>query len=120
MNTKNTNLVIKALRLAARIVYPRSNARKVFAALGFLPMAATFALLYAYFYLDLPETIINGVWTVNYVTYGYTTVVTVIKTAILYRYGERLMWLDRFAMFGLSFLLAALCVVGFIAWTFCQ
>ena len=120
MNSKNSNIVIKALGLAARIVYPRSNARKVFAILGILPMVTTFALLFAYVYLDLPKTVIDNVWTVNYLTYAYTALVTAIKCATLYRHGNRLEWLDRFAMFGLSFLIAALAVAGFVAWTFCQ
>ena len=120
MNSKNTNIVIKALGLATRIVYPHSNTRKVFAFLGILPMVTTFALLFAYVYLELPRAVSDGVWIVNYCTYAYTALVTVIKCATLYRYGNRLEWLDRFAMFGLSFLLAALAVAGFVAWTFCQ
>ena len=120
MNKTNNNIVIKALRLAVHIIYPRSYARKVFAALGLAPMATTFALFYAYFYLDLPESMINGVWTVNYVTYGYAAFVTVIKCLRLRRKAEKLIWLDRLAIFISAFALASTVVIGFIVWTFCN
>ena len=117
---KHNNFIVKALRLVTRSVYPHSNTRKVFAALGLAPMAATFALLYAYFYLDLPETIINGVWIVNYTAYAYAAIITVSKCALIARHSDGLVWLDRLAIFITSFALASFGVIGFIVWMFCN